>query len=72
MKTMTAEQAWMCPICCGVQKDIAYTVLCHHEFHLCCILQCDRRKESCLVCRRVMTVIKDAVWDDDDDLGFTI
>ncbi|POI20558.1 hypothetical protein CIB84_015697 [Bambusicola thoracicus] len=72
MKTMAAEEAWTCPICRDVQKDIAYTVLCHHEFCLSCILCWAKQKETCPLCRRVMEVIKVAAWDNEDDLDFII
>ena len=45
MKTMAAEEAWTCPICREVQKDIAYAVLCHHEFCLGCILRRAKQRD---------------------------
>ncbi|POI32113.1 hypothetical protein CIB84_004135 [Bambusicola thoracicus] len=72
MKTMAAEEVWTCPICRDVQKDIAYAVPCHHKFCLSCILCWAKKKKTCPLCRRIMTVVKVAEWDDDNDLDFTI
>lgn len=72
MNIMAAEQAWMCPICRDEQKDVAYVVPCRHEFCLACILQWAKQRNSCPLCRTVMTVIKVAEWDDNDDLDFVI
>lgn len=72
MKTMAAEEAWTCPICRDVRKDIAYAVPCRHEFCLGCILRWAKQKETCPLCRRVMAVVKLAELDDDDDLDFVI
>ncbi|XP_021247228.1 E3 ubiquitin-protein ligase Topors-like [Numida meleagris] len=69
---MAAEEAWTCPICRDVQKDIAYAVPCRHEFCLGCILRWAKQKETCLLCRRDMAVIKVAEWDDNSDLDFII
>ncbi|XP_015723747.1 uncharacterized protein LOC107316581 [Coturnix japonica] len=69
---MAAEEAWTCPICRDVQKDIAYAVPCRHEFCLGCILRWAKQKETCPLCRRVMEVVKVAEWDDDSDLDFII
>ncbi|XP_019466973.1 E3 ubiquitin-protein ligase Topors-like [Meleagris gallopavo] len=69
---MAAEEAWTCPICREVRKDIAYAVPCRHEFCLGCILRWAKQKETCPLCRRVMAVVKVAVWDDDNDLDFII
>lgn len=69
---MAAEEEWTCPICRDVQKDIAYAVPCRHEFCLGCILRWAMQKETCPLCRRIMTVVKVAAWDDDNDLDFTI
>ncbi|POI21958.1 hypothetical protein CIB84_014296 [Bambusicola thoracicus] len=69
---MAAEEAWTCPICRDVQKDIAYTVPCSHEFCLGCILRWGTQKETCPLCRKIMTVVKVAAWDDEDDLDFII
>ena len=72
MKTIAAEEAWTCPICRDVQKDIAYAVLCHHEFCLSCIPRQGKQKETCLLCRIVMAVVKVAAWDNEDDLDLII
>ena len=72
MKTMAAEEAWTCPICRDVRKDIAYAVPCRHEFCLGCILRWAKQKETCPLCRRIMTVVKVAEWDKDNDLDFII
>ncbi|XP_021240342.1 E3 ubiquitin-protein ligase Topors-like [Numida meleagris] len=69
---MAAEEAWTCPICRDVQKDIAYAVPCRHEFCLGCILRWAKQTETCPLCRRTMAVIKVAAWDDDSDLDFII
>ncbi|XP_031453005.1 uncharacterized protein LOC116231406 [Phasianus colchicus] len=69
---MAAEEAWTCPICREVRKDIAYAVPCRHEFCLGCILRWAKQKETCPLCRRIMTVVKVAEWDDDNDLDFII
>jgi len=45
MKTTAADKAWTCPICSDVQKDIAYAVLCHHEFCLGCILRRAKQRD---------------------------
>uniref|UniRef100_A0A803XW06 RING-type domain-containing protein n=1 Tax=Meleagris gallopavo TaxID=9103 RepID=A0A803XW06_MELGA len=70
VKTMAAEEAWTCPICRDVRKDIAYAVPCRHEFCLGCILRWAKQKETCPLCRRIMTVVKVAEWDKDNDRGF--
>ncbi|XP_021240341.1 uncharacterized protein LOC110392422 [Numida meleagris] len=69
---MAAEEAWTCPICRDVQKDIAYAVPCRHAFCLGCILRWAKQKETCPLCRRTVAVVKVAAWDDDDDLDFII
>ncbi|XP_031453664.1 E3 ubiquitin-protein ligase Topors-like [Phasianus colchicus] len=69
---MAAEEAWTCPICREVRKDIAYAVPCRHEFCLGCILRWAKQKETCPLCRKIMTVVKVAEWDDDNDLDFII
>ncbi|XP_021244507.1 E3 ubiquitin-protein ligase Topors-like [Numida meleagris] len=69
---MAAEQAWMCPICRDGRKDTAYAVPCCHEFCMGCILRWAKQNNSCPLCRRVMTVIKVAEWDNDDELDFMI
>ena len=72
MRSMAAEEEWVCPICRDVSKDIAYVVPCHHEFCLGCILRWGKQQESCPLCRRVMEEVKVAAWDDDEDLNFII
>uniref|UniRef100_A0A8V0YMV7 RING-type domain-containing protein n=1 Tax=Gallus gallus TaxID=9031 RepID=A0A8V0YMV7_CHICK len=72
IRTMAAEQEWVCPICHDVRKDIAYAVPCHHEFCLGCILRWGKQKKSCPLCRRDMEVVQVAAWDDDEDLKFII
>ncbi|XP_031446157.1 E3 ubiquitin-protein ligase Topors-like [Phasianus colchicus] len=69
---MAAEQAWMCPICRDERKDVAYAVPCCHEFCLGCILRWAKQNNSCPLCRMVMTVVRVAEWDDDEDLDFVI
>ena len=36
------------------------------------ILQWDKQKKSCPLCRRVMEAVKVAAWDDDEGLNFII
>ncbi|XP_019471478.1 E3 ubiquitin-protein ligase Topors-like [Meleagris gallopavo] len=69
---MAAEEAWTCPICREVRKDIAYAVPCRHEFCLGCILRWAKQKETCPLCRRIMTIVKVAEWDEDNELDFII
>ncbi|XP_019472342.1 E3 ubiquitin-protein ligase Topors-like [Meleagris gallopavo] len=69
---MAAEQAWLCPICRDERRDVAYAVPCCHEFCLGCILRWAKQNNSCPLCRTVMTVIRVAEWDNDEDLDFMI
>ncbi|NXC49999.1 TOPRS ligase, partial [Penelope pileata] len=60
------------PVCCEVQKDIAYAEPCRHQFCLGCILRWAKQKESCPLCRTAIRVIKAAAWNNEDELDFII
>ena len=62
----------MCPICRDGRKDVAYAVPCCHQFCLGCILRWAKQNNSCTLCRTVMSVIRVAEWDNDEELDFII
>uniref|UniRef100_A0A669QIG4 RING-type domain-containing protein n=1 Tax=Phasianus colchicus TaxID=9054 RepID=A0A669QIG4_PHACC len=64
VRSMAAEEEWVCPICRDARKDIAYAMPCRHEFCLGCILRWGKQQDSCPLCRRVMEVVKVAALED--------
>jgi len=62
----------MCPICRDGRKDVAYAVPCCHQFCMGCILRWAKQNNSCPLCRTVMSVIRVAEWDNDEELDFII
>ncbi|NXC46893.1 TOPRS ligase, partial [Penelope pileata] len=62
---MAAAEAWTCPVCRDVRRDVAYVTPCSHKFCLGCIQRWARLKDSCPLCRTPMTTIKVSVWGGD-------
>ena len=63
---MATTEAWTCPICRDVRRDIASVVPCSHQFCVGCIQRWARLSDSCPLCRVTMQAIRVPVQGDDE------
>jgi len=63
------EEEKTCPICFEeMKKEINYTVtICGHEFHSSCLFHSYDVKESCPLCRKILSTKKDKKKEDEHE-----